>query len=115
MSPVEFAAWLLLGMLAFWLLGGIVARVSGLLLVLVGVASMALDPRVGAALLIVLGTVTWLAGHWHYGLRHQAFKSPLARHMFCRWAPEWLDPTRNWGVAVTPEATDDEARGDAEG
>lgn len=108
MSPVEFAAWLLLGMLSFWLLGGIVARVSGLLLVLTGAANLALDPGVGAALLIVLGTVTWLAGHWHYALRHHSYNSPLARHVFCRWAPEWLDPTRNWATPVTSVTGDPE-------
>ena len=113
MSPIEIAAGLLLGLLAFWLLGGLVARVGGLLLVLVGAASLALDPRVGAAALIGArrgdrGSL----GHWHYALRHHAYKSPLARYVFCRWAPEWLDPTRNWAVAVASESIDDEGRGD---
>jgi hypothetical protein len=111
MSPIEFAAWFLPGMFAFWLLGGFVARISGLLLVLVGVANLALDPRVGAALLIVIGAATWLAGHWHYALRHHAYKSPLARYVFCRWAPPWLDPTRNWAVPVVdPEPTGSKRR-----
>jgi hypothetical protein len=84
-------------------------RISGPLLVLVGAGNMALDPRVGAALLIVLGAATWLAGHWHYALRQHAYKSPLARYAFCRWAPQWLDPTRNWVLATTSGAAQPEA------
>lgn len=111
MSPIEFAVWFLLGTLAFWLLGGFVARISGLLLVLTGVGNMALDPHLGAALLTVLGAAMWLAGHWHFALRQHTYKSPLARYAFCRWAPPCLDPTRNWAVRVVdPEPAGSERR-----
>jgi len=98
MSPTGFA---------FWLLGGILARLGGLLFVLTGTAGLALNPNAGALLLIGMGTLMWLVGHWHFALRHHEYKSPLARYVFCRWGPAWLDPTRNWGVvAVGPEQPD---------
>jgi hypothetical protein len=115
MSPAEAAVLFLVGLLASWLLGGFVARVGGLLLVFAGAANLALSSQIGAVVLTGVGAAMWLLGQWHYALRHQGYKSPLARHVFCRWAPTWLDPTRRWAVAVAPEDTDDEARGDAEG
>jgi hypothetical protein len=114
MSPTDVAIPFLVGVLACWLLGGFVARVGGLLLVIVGVANLALTPQAAAVMLIGIGAAIWLLGHWHYALRHQAYKSPLARHIFCCWAPRRLDPTRNWAVAVASEPTDDEGRGDVE-
>lgn len=96
MSPTGTAIPFLVGLLAFWLLEGFVARVGGLLLVIAGAANLALNPQVEAALLIGVGAAIWLLGHWHYALRHQAYKSPLARHVFCRWAPAWADPSRDW-------------------
>jgi hypothetical protein len=96
MSPVDVAILFLVSLLAFWLLGGFVARVGGLLLAFASVANLALSPHMGAVMLIGIGAAMWLLGHWHYALRHQAYKSPLACHVFCRWAPTWLDPTRDW-------------------
>lgn len=111
MSPIDIAVGLLVGLLAFWLLGGLLARLGGLLLVFAGLTSLTLNPQLGAALLIVIGAAMWLAGHWHYALRHHAYKSPLARYVFCRWAPPWLDPTRNWAVRVVdPEPAGSERR-----
>jgi hypothetical protein len=111
MIPIEIASGLLVGLLAFWLLGGLVARVGGLLLILVGAANLALDPDAEAALLVGAGAATWLFGHWHYALRHHAYKSPLARYVFSRWAPDWLDPARNWAVpVVNAESTGPERR-----
>ncbi|HUB99732.1 MAG TPA: hypothetical protein VMS11_07905 [Solirubrobacterales bacterium] len=106
MILVEIASGLLVGLLALWMLGGLVARVGGLLLLFVGVANLALDPGTGAAALAGAGGSIWLLGHWHYALRHHAYKCPLARYVFSCWAPAWLDPTRNWAVpAVDPEPT----------
>lgn len=108
MSPLDFAFWLLVGLLGLWLLGGLLARLVGLLLVFAGLASLALSPQFEAALLIATGALVWLLGHWHYALRHQRYRSPLARHLFCRWAPAWLDPTHRWALAVEPEPPEDE-------
>lgn len=103
MSPIGIASGLLIGLLAFWLLGGLVARVGGLLLILAGTANLVLEPRAAAALLIAVGAAIWLFGYWHYALRHHAYKSPLARYVFSCWAPAWLDPTRNWTEAAVSD------------
>lgn len=100
MSPFDFAVWLLVGALLLWLFGGFVARLGGLLLVFAGLANLALSPQLEAPLLIATGALAWMLGHWHYALRHQHYKSPLARHVFCRLVPPRLDPSRGWAVAV---------------
>ncbi len=96
MIPIELAS----GLLVLWPFGGLVARVGGLVLLFVGVVNLALGPRVGGVALTGAGAVIWLFGHWHYALRHHAYKSPLARYVFSCWAPGWLDATRNWAVPV---------------
>jgi hypothetical protein len=110
MSLVVLAFWLIVGLLAFWVFGGFVARLAGLLFVFAGIADLAFALNPTALLLIAMGALIWLIGHWHFALRHHEYKSPLARYVFCRWAPSWADPTRNWAVAVAPEQTD-HARG----
>lgn len=104
MSLAVFVLWLFVGLLAFWLLGGIVARLGGLLVLIAGIVDLAFAPNASACLLIAMGALAWLAGHWHFALRHQAYKSPLARHVFCRWAPRWADPTSHWTTAVSVES-----------
>ncbi len=101
----------MLSLLGLWLFGGFVLRLAGLLLVLAGGVGVAIGGDASGILFAAIGALLWLAGHWHYALRHREYKSPLARHLFCRWAPEWLDPTRNWAVAVEPDRGDsDNAR-----
>jgi hypothetical protein len=99
----------LLALIGLWLLGGLLLRLGGAILALVGVAALALTGDPEALLCVGIGAVLWLAGHWHYALRHHEYKSPLARYVFCRWAPAWLDPTRGWAVAVAEEASGREA------
>ncbi|HET8956337.1 MAG TPA: hypothetical protein VFN18_11835 [Solirubrobacterales bacterium] len=106
MSLAILTFWFIVALFAFWLLGGILARLGGLLLVLAGIADFALAPNGSALLLSAIGALIWLAGHWYFALRHHEYKSPLARYVFCRWAPSWADPTRNWAVAVAPERAD---------
>jgi hypothetical protein len=90
--------------LGVWLLGGILLRVSGVLLVAGGLLSTAATGSPSAALLTLLGAVAWLCGQWHYGARHHCFSSPLARRVFHEALPRQLDPTRGWGVPnVSPE------------
>jgi hypothetical protein len=104
-------ALMMLGLLGLWLFGGFVLRLAGLLLILAGGVGVAIDGDASGILVAAIGVLLWLAGHWHYALRHQEYKSPLARHFFCRWAPAWLDPTRNWAVAVEADRGDrDNAR-----
>ncbi len=89
-----------LGFLFAWLVGGVLLRVGGLLLVVGGVLAVAVAGDVYGLPVAALGALLWLAGHWHYALRHQELKSPFARQVFCRWAPAWLDPTRGWAAPV---------------
>lgn len=111
MSLTVLALWLIVGLLVFWVFGGIVARLGGLLFVFAGIADLAFAPNASAFLLIAMGALIWLIGHWHFALRHHECKSPLARYVFCRWVPSWADPTRNWAVAVAPERGRLEGRG----
>jgi hypothetical protein len=103
MTPIDYALWFVFGLILVWVLGGIALRAGGLLFIFGGGLSMARDPHGGALIVLVLGALCWLLGHLHYALRHHEFKSPLARYLFCRWAPAWADPTRNWAVATEPE------------
>lgn len=100
MNLVALGVAVLAGLAVIWLLGGILLRVGGLLLVIAGALGVALQRDPDGILVLAIGALLWLAGHWHYALRHHAYKSPLARYAFCRWAPEWLDPTANWSVPV---------------
>ena len=88
--------------LGIWLLGGVVLRVGGVLMVAVGLLSTAATGSPSAALATVLGGLAWLAGHWLYGLRHHYFRSPLARRVFLEALPRGLDPTRRWGIRTVP-------------
>lgn len=100
MNVLSFGIAILGSLLAFWLLGGVLLRIGGLLLVLAGGLSVALQHDASGIIVLAIGTLFWLGGHWHYALRHQTYKSPLARHVFCRWAPAWLDPSRDWTILI---------------
>ncbi|TMK57405.1 MAG: hypothetical protein E6G51_06480 [Actinobacteria bacterium] len=89
----------ILGLLGLWVFGGFALRLAGVLVFISGAVSTA-SGHAGGIIAAALGVVTWLAGHWHYALRHQEYKSPLARHLFSRWPLAWLDPTRDWSVPV---------------
>jgi hypothetical protein len=103
----------ILALAGLWLLGGIGLRLIGAALFFTGPLGLVLLGDPDAILLLALGAPLWLAGHWHYGLRHQTFKSSLARYVFCRWAPSWLDPTWGWALAVS-EAPEDRGAKDRE-
>lgn len=90
---------LILGALALWFLGGFLLRLGGLLIFVAGAVGVA-GGNADGVLVAGLGALGWLAGHWHYALRHQEYKSPLARHFFSRWPLSWLDPARDWSVPV---------------
>jgi hypothetical protein len=89
----------ILSLAGLWLFGGFLLRVGGLLMVLTGALALALGSGGGSISVIALGGLAWLAGHWHYALRHREYKSPLVALLFCRCAPAWLDPTRD-GKAI---------------
>jgi len=100
-----------LGLLFVWVLGGPLLRLAGLILALGGAGAIALSGNANGILVFAIGAVLWLAGHWHYALRHHEYKSPLAGYVFLRWAPDWLDPTRDWAIPIVDgEAVDSERR-----
>ena len=86
-------AILALVLLYAWVLGGVLLRLGGFALALAGVAGVAASGNANGVLVFAIGAALWLAGHWHWALRHGCFKSPLAGFAFRRCAPAWLDPT----------------------
>jgi hypothetical protein len=84
-----------LGLLFAWFFGGVLFRLGGFVLALAALAVLALTAEANVIVVFVIGAALWLAGHWHYALRHGDYKSPLAAFLFCRCAPAWLDPTRD--------------------
>lgn len=106
MDVLTLSIAVLAGLLAIWLLGGMLLRIGGLTLVCAGGVGAGVQGDASGVLVLVIGTLLWLVGHWHYALRHQHYKSPLAGYVFLRWAPGWLEPTRNWAV---PMVEDDRA------
>lgn len=111
MNVLTFGIGTLGGLLAFWVLGGVLLRIGGLLLALAGGLGVAVQHDASGVLVLAIGALLWLAGHWHYALRRHEYKSPLAGYVFMRWAPEWLDPTRGWAIPIADgEAVDPERR-----
>ena len=63
---------------------------------------LAVDHSLAGIVLLAIGVLFWLVGHWHYALRHHVYKSPLAQRIFQQLLPRRLDPTRGWGwVTIT--------------
>jgi hypothetical protein len=69
---ISFAA------MVFWLIGGIALRWGGVAAVAFGFAVALGMEDASGILLVVAGSLLWLAGHLHYWLRHGGFKSGLA-------------------------------------
>jgi len=88
--------------LGVWMLGGLLLRITGLLLCAAGLLNTAVAGSPWTALLAVFGAVVWLAGHWLFALRHHYYASPLARRVFLQFLPSRLDPTKGWGFPTVP-------------
>jgi hypothetical protein len=84
----------ILALAGAWLFGSLLARLGGALLMLVGLVGVAATGDANGLVVFVLGAGMWLAGHWHYALRHRFYKSPVTERVFYR-LPAWLDPTRD--------------------
>jgi hypothetical protein len=87
--------------LGVWLLGSIVLRIAGVLIVLAGLVA-AVQGQSGGLLVVAIGAVAWAPGHWLYAYRHHAYRSPLARRLFLSRPRRGLDPARGWVVPTTP-------------
>lgn len=103
---ISVIAIAILAIVGFWLFGGVVLRVVGALFVFVGLISLITLANPAALLMVVIGLVMWLAGHWHFALRHHEYKSPLAQRIFLQVLPPRYDPTRHWGAPVVTEASE---------
>ena len=68
----------IIAVIGFWILGGIFLRAGGIVFAFAGVVALITLHDPVALFMLVLGFVMWLAGHWHFALRHHAYKSPLA-------------------------------------
>lgn len=111
MNVLTFAIAALGALAVLWLLGGLLLRIGGLTLAVAGGVGVGLEHNPNGLLVLAIGAVLWLAGHWHYALRHHEYKSPLAGYVLMRWAPGWLDPTRGWAIPVAEgEAVNAERR-----
>lgn len=98
----------ILAIVGFWLFGGVVLRVAGIVFVFVGLVSLVTLADPAALLMVVIGLVMWLAGHWHFALRHHEYKSPLAQRVFLQVLPPRYDPTRHWGTPVVSQPAEPE-------
>jgi hypothetical protein len=94
----------ILAMVGFWLFGGVVLRVGGIVFVFAGLVSLVALANPAALLMVVIGLFMWLAGHWHFALRHHEYKSPLAQRIFLQVLPPRYDPTRHWGIPMATAA-----------
>ena len=93
----------IVAVIGFWILGGLFLRAAGVVFVFVGAISLIALRDPTALFMLVLGVVMWLAGHWHFALRHHEYKSPLAQRIFLQVLPPRYDPTRRWAVPVASE------------
>jgi hypothetical protein len=85
----------------FWIAGGVLLRFGGLIVAIFGVLVLAVDHSLAGIVLLVVGLLLWLVGHWHCALRHHVYKSPLSQRIFQQLLPGRLDPTRGWAWPVT--------------
>jgi hypothetical protein len=78
-----------------WIFGGVVLRALGWILGVIGIAVLAISADPAGALAFFAGLAAWLAGQWHFAMRHRAWKSPLA-HDAVAAAPLVPDPADSW-------------------
>jgi hypothetical protein len=76
-----------------WVLGGVALRAAGIFTTLAGLLVMIVDHSGTGLVTAIAGVMLWLAGHWHFAVKHHHFRSPLARRIFAQLPPT-LDPTR---------------------
>jgi hypothetical protein len=73
-----------LAVIGIWLFGGLLARWSGALLVVVGSAGLATTGDANGFPLVALGAALWLVGHLLYRARRGIWKSALAERVWQR-------------------------------
>lgn len=64
-----------------WLIGRLLARWAGALLIAAGSVGLAITGNANGLLLVALGIALWLVGHLLYRMRRGAWKSALAERL----------------------------------
>jgi len=98
---ISIAAIIALGALAFWVVGSIALRILGVLFIFLGLFGLA--DRLGvfvSVLVLVVGLIAWLSGHWLYAFREHEYAGSLVERIFFQVLPRRVDPTRGWGFPV---------------
>jgi len=94
LSTVALLALIALGV---WSFGFFALRFGGLLLFLLGLVGL-LQGTPAALLVVVIGGVAWLGGHWLFARKHHVFRSAITKRLFAQTLLSRVDPTRGWGV-----------------
>lgn len=74
-----------------WIFGGLLARWTGVLLVVVGSAGLASTGDPNGLFAVAFGAAVWLAEHLLYRIRRGAWKSVSAERVFSAAAAVWRD------------------------
>jgi hypothetical protein len=100
-AVLSLLAIVVLVALVVWVAGSIALRIIGGLLIFAGLFGFAraID-TFAASLVLVLGLLLWLAGHWLYAYREHEYRGPLVQRIFFQILPRRFDPTRGWGYPV---------------
>ena len=96
--------------IAGWVFGGVLLRALGLALLVLGAVRLVVTQDTAAALVLAIGAVMWLAGHWHYAMRHHEYASPLAQRLFQQALPTRLDPTQGWSLPTHVDRSTERSR-----
>lgn len=72
MSAASTIGIAIVALVGFWLLGGVLMRIGGTILVLAGGAALAITGNGEAVFLLLAGATLWLAGRAHHAVRHRA-------------------------------------------
>jgi hypothetical protein len=98
---LSLLAIVVLAALVVWVAGSIALRIIGALLIFAGLFGFAREiDTFASSLVLALGLLLWLGGHWLYAYREHEYRGPLVQRIFFQVLPRRFDPTRGWGYPV---------------
>ncbi len=90
----------LIGLVVWWA-GSIALRIVGALVIFASLWGLWRETAPFlSVLMLVVGLLLWLGGHWLYAYREHECRGPLVERIFYRVLPRRFDPTRGWGYRV---------------
>ncbi|WP_072814926.1 hypothetical protein [Rhodococcus zopfii] len=93
MSLIITAALVALAALVIWTVGPVVGRLGGALLVVTAlVSTVHSGPSLGAARLLAIGAIVWMAGHLLTAYKTRTWRSRLAEAIAARTPLRYIDP-----------------------